>query len=110
MRAMFSLLFIFSIMSDFTFSSSDIEHVFSSGIEVSCLSGDIDCLSGDANDKNNEEEHHCHCHLGHIHTTVFPKKLEVEKCPSYFAGQVYYDLISNYYYNYLAEIIKPPIA
>jgi hypothetical protein len=110
MRAMFSLLFIFSILSDFTFSFSDIGHIFTFGTDISCVAADIECLSGVTSDQSDEEEHHCHCHVGHVHTTIFFKEVKVQKCPSYFLGQVYYDQVFNYYYNYLAEISRPPIA
>lgn len=110
MRAILGFIFIFTILADFTLSCADESTNLSIGAEISCINGDIDHPSDKSSNKHESEDHHCHCHVGHVHTTVFLNHPMLGTARSSLFNLVYPEYISNYANNFLSELTRPPIA
>ena len=102
---------MFTILADFSFSCADESELLSSSAEISCMNGDIDHHPSEKSSNEHEgEDHHCHCHVGHIHTSVFSSEPKLGSATSTFFDLVYPEFISNYSNSYLSELTRPPIA
>lgn len=108
MRLILSVIFILTVLVDFTSAAFEMDQDLSLSETISCeLESSCD---SDSDKHSSEDGHHCHCHIGHSHIAVLEIS-EIEESFDYSFVDLSYsmdNLLSIK--DYLSEIDRPPIA